>query len=610
MSVAKSLSIWLINDGSGERHPSYPAVAYAPYHQDLTSKESLHFVQQQLQKCILEHPSCQTASDGEAYMPTRVLDIGTGDDASLDVSLRAPVKLVETARIVSGRLYVCLSHRWGSPGENIVTEKATYEDRKGGMAFCDLGTVYQDTVHILRRMGIRYVWIDSLCIMQDVAEDWLLESKAMAKIYSHAHFTLSRQCDATKSLTEHNSPYLVTESSVLPAVYARAKIPHIWAWDEDQYFPLLSRGWIYQERLLSRRVVHFSDHEIIWECNELSACQCNRATRYSTQRSSPKMDQTVALGSVDLAEKSDVAALRQRWRETVEEYSSLQLTMPTDRLHALQGCAEQMKAKLQDLYTFGHWAGGEARDLLWKRHWRTKPAKRITGGICIPSWSWGSISTGVEFSDGLEPEIQVTYDEPKHDPCHGQTSSYMLVEGKVLSGWLKLGRNRRRKHKPQTPLQGSDGAKDKQKGLEAYKEDPERRELEENGPEEDLEEVVDRRVEVGTYSQHLANGTSSTVLTWSRNKFYEDYDLQTAAWDSEARYDVELLLCGQDKHDRLLLVLWRYGKSIPGTGLRRQTIDGHTIYQRIGVISEDKTGNDGPDIDWTKAGGPRTVAIE
>jgi hypothetical protein len=115
-------------------------------------------VRDHLEECINDHPSCRTHADDVAYMPTRVLDLGVVDDEKRDISLRAPVKLVESVNIIGDRTYACLSHRWDSSAHTRVTEQATYDKHREGIRFEDLDFAYQDTVHIMRRLCMRYLW--------------------------------------------------------------------------------------------------------------------------------------------------------------------------------------------------------------------------------------------------------------------------------------------------------------------------------------------------------------------------------------------------------------------------------------------------------------------
>jgi hypothetical protein len=219
-------------------------------------------------------------------MRTQVLDVGTHQSSSLEESAEAPIKLVESREISRNRTYVCLSHRWSATERTIVTEQATYERHRSAIAFQDLGVVFQDVVHILRRLGVRYVWIDSLCIIQDLVEDWRTESNTMARVYSHGLFTLARHSGHSKPKSHMRleaRSYLVSEPLASPLVYAQGCIPHIWhKWDIKENFPLQQRGWVYQERFLSQRVAHFTDREIAWNVEK---CRHASATRDSTRTS-------------------------------------------------------------------------------------------------------------------------------------------------------------------------------------------------------------------------------------------------------------------------------------------------------------------------------------
>jgi hypothetical protein len=313
--------------------------------------------------CMNHHHLCQIPLDEHVYMPTRVLDLGVVDDGDLDLHLRAPLRLVESADVIGDRTYACLSHRWESSRHTITTQRATYEKRRNRIPFQDLDLAYQDTVHIMRRLRKQYLWIDSLCILQDDPEDWEAESRSMAQVYNKALFTIARQCDFKTSLRcIPHKEHIVSDPHISPPVYARAMVQHIW----HVPFPLDTRGWIYQERLLSPRVIHFSHAEISWECYEDSNCQCGAtpsALARGTHLSTPKMHHAKALGLKDDTSKTNVSVMGRRWREIVSEYSGLDFTQSSDRLHAIQGCAEQMREYLKDTYHFGLW-----RAELVKRH--------------------------------------------------------------------------------------------------------------------------------------------------------------------------------------------------------------------------------------------------
>jgi hypothetical protein len=338
------------------QHPIFTAVKHNICRKDLASEGSLSFVRDKLKECIDHHSSCQIPADNMAYMPKRVLDLGVVGNENREVHSRSPVRLIESIDLIGDRTYACLSHRWDSSGRTIITEQATYEKHRTNLRFEDLDLAYQETVYIMRELDIRYLWIDSLCIIQDSTEDWEAESKTMSKVYNRSIFTIARQCDSDTSLRCLPDPsHRVSHPFISPPIYARPIIRHMW--EEVGDFPLSERGWVYQERLLSPRTIHFSDQEISWECYELSTCQCGIKVKYGDyyNDSIPKIHHAKALCLKSRTLKPDAAALRQRWRQIVEEYTRLNLTKESGRFHAVQGCAEQIREHLKEADHFGLW---------------------------------------------------------------------------------------------------------------------------------------------------------------------------------------------------------------------------------------------------------------
>jgi len=175
-------------------------------------------------------------------MPTRVVDLGTATDESRPLAHTAPIRLVESIPISVGRRYACLSHRWGPAQHMNITTEATYASNCSGIAFADLGLAYKDAVLIARRLGIRYLWIDSLCVLQDSRADWDAESKLMARVYSGGVLTIALNGEARSSVTRIESPsHRLYSASSSPPVYAQVQLPHLWSGEEKSR--LLSRGW-------------------------------------------------------------------------------------------------------------------------------------------------------------------------------------------------------------------------------------------------------------------------------------------------------------------------------------------------------------------------------
>ncbi|EER38572.1 conserved hypothetical protein [Histoplasma capsulatum H143] len=140
-----------------------------------------------ISSCIVTHctPECFCDSPDNPPLPTRVVDVGLDDDS---------VKLIEPKGAVRAK-YICLSHCWGL-AQIITTTKSTLADRKRAIPWRSLSKTFRDAISLTRALGIKYIWIDSLCIIQDDARDWDVESSNMAAIYTNGHLTIAATMSA------------------------------------------------------------------------------------------------------------------------------------------------------------------------------------------------------------------------------------------------------------------------------------------------------------------------------------------------------------------------------------------------------------------------------
>jgi hypothetical protein len=175
-------------------------------------------------------------------------------------------------------------------------------------------------------------------------------------------------------------------------IHARPMINHM---DQAQ-FPLLKRGWVFQERLLAPRVLHFGPQELWWECLEHVDCECSgicSGAFYSTgqEKFLSKMTHQKALADSALPQVS------RRWHEIVEEFSQLGFTKARDKFPALSGIAEQINQFHNGTYLAGLWRDTLITDLLW---YRLDPSTASsTEKWRAPSWSWASMDGPVKFFD-------------------------------------------------------------------------------------------------------------------------------------------------------------------------------------------------------------------
>lgn len=219
-----------------------------------------------LDQCIHSHQRCQQPGEenlGDVLrrVPARVLDLGP----SKSTSVNSP-QLTED---FCGP-YVALSHCWGNT-RHIVTEKNNIECHKNGIPLQHLPKTLQDAIIFTKGIGLRYLWIDSLCIIQDDINDWKNEAAKMADVYRNAYCTIA----AAGSKDDQEGIFIKrSEQDVCVLRYNAANTYIAATYAEDDVAamlelhksPLSNRAWTLQERLLSQRTIHFTTSRVIWEC--------------------------------------------------------------------------------------------------------------------------------------------------------------------------------------------------------------------------------------------------------------------------------------------------------------------------------------------------------
>jgi hypothetical protein len=174
--------------------------------------------------------------------------------------------------------YIALSHQWGPPGQNrkFCAYKTNIQDFKQNIDINRLPKTFQDAVHITRSLGVQYLWIDSLCIIQDDLNDWKQESKLMEQVFSSAYCTIAASCARgsddgfLKPRPERRGITLLNPQSHAPFYLYECIDDFRIHVDQGE---LNMRGWVLQERTLSRRTIYFSKWQTYWECGEGVRCE-------------------------------------------------------------------------------------------------------------------------------------------------------------------------------------------------------------------------------------------------------------------------------------------------------------------------------------------------
>jgi Heterokaryon incompatibility protein (HET) len=142
---------------------------------------AIEWLQQQLENCVTSHQGCKNTLEISKIRPTRLIDVGADQAGS-------QICLIQTDGISSP--YIALSHRWGTTW-HLTTTKSNISEMQQGIRLQDLPRTFSDAVSITRKFGIRYLWIDSLCIVQDDPKDWEIEASRMAGVYSGSYITIA-----------------------------------------------------------------------------------------------------------------------------------------------------------------------------------------------------------------------------------------------------------------------------------------------------------------------------------------------------------------------------------------------------------------------------------
>jgi hypothetical protein len=298
-------------------------------------EHNLARIQTWISACEQGHPECNAPA---TFTPLRLLDLETED--------KMIVKLVELQPATNVR-YACLSHCWGKTRSKHLTTTKTLATNTNGIPVRELSKTFRDAVSITRALELRYLWIDSLCIVQDSKSDWAAHVNAMAAIYENSFITL-----AAGAHDSDDGGFFTVTKDVFPEphslklelgghvynIQVRAEIdhPHVDR-QSTATLPLMKRGWCFQEQLLSRRYLCFGT-ELLWECLQEVACSCSIASGPFNPRKPhevPKFKDCPPIKILSSASED----YRTIWRDLVSAYSCRQLTYPSDKLPALAGLA-------------------------------------------------------------------------------------------------------------------------------------------------------------------------------------------------------------------------------------------------------------------------------
>ncbi|KFZ11425.1 hypothetical protein V502_07545 [Pseudogymnoascus sp. VKM F-4520 (FW-2644)] len=343
-------------------------------------------------------------------LPDRVLDVGDSEGSE-------DLQLLETDGTQG--VYLTLSHSWGDPAGVLKTTTQNLPQMVERIEFSAMPNTFQNAVTITRKLGYRYLWIDSLCILQDSREDWEISSAKMGDIYKDSALTIAA---AVSTGSSGNLIHIYKEA---PVTILRDALKINASGDshrslsirrkdkfEDQLLDgivkshLATRGWALQERYLSERILYYGKRQLYWECRGLlCAADDDEPDKYNENefwrwhhgpqdiRNSTPSSTTAEITPPKYRE------LCSTWYSILEQYSKRNLTVASDKFPALSGIAAQFAHLTGDKYVAGLWE----RDLKIGLLWRCEDPgnSRRPREYRAPTWSWAALDADVSlgFSD-------------------------------------------------------------------------------------------------------------------------------------------------------------------------------------------------------------------
>ncbi|KAL6707267.1 hypothetical protein ACN47E_004255 [Coniothyrium glycines] len=363
---------------------------------DVRSPACSWFIQDSVRQCCTQHAACNIPPHG--FTPTRLLYVGGGEQN---------LRLCETHSWTQPVAWVALSHCWGGKKPLSLIQE-TYHAFQEHIDIAQLPNTFKDAITVTMMLGLPYLWIDSLCIIQGDKDDWAKEASRMASVYSYAftvvttgssespdvpilgpreedwlpkrlHFPLSQGVSV---------PIMVRKRHMLaaPLEQGLSEPPYSPSWAElKQLGPLYNRGWCFQEAHLATRNLQFTPGAIVFECK----------THRRSEDQLPPYPSTLRIKQPDPTEE---------WRMIVKAFTSRQLSFGSDKLPAIAGAATIMPQARSCQYLAGLWSESLHIDLLWHvrpysvlaGHQRTALSYPDDDGG-PPTWSWASMKWQVDW---------------------------------------------------------------------------------------------------------------------------------------------------------------------------------------------------------------------
>lgn len=316
--------------------------------------------------------------------------------------------------LVSGKKksghYATLSHCWGDPNRRpLSTTDQTLACRQQGIKDEELSRTFQHAVQVCREVGIEYLWIDSLCIIQEQEsqEDWAKEAPRMGLVYGNSRLNISAAAaaDSTQGCFKERlgqfswpCPVVLSGQECYLSRYPTKEEHHGNPGDLNWENSVAQRAWVLQEQALSRRSIMFSKTRLIWRCRTLSTNEKHPLGiphAPSISADNQRLLHCIINGITSLTSKNPKVDIYTCWYRMLEDFTFRSLTYDEDRLPAIAGIANKFGEVADDNYHAGLWRRDMLLGILW--HATSGSPANTTKSARAPSWSWASVNCGVNY---------------------------------------------------------------------------------------------------------------------------------------------------------------------------------------------------------------------
>lgn len=406
------------------------------------------------------HEGCRRAHSTKV-LPTRLLDVGLPEDDSVKLMITE-----DNAELISYP-YLILSYCWGQGNHAARTTSANLQDRLRGFSVADLPKTIQDAITLTRVMGYRYLWVDAICIIQGSRGhdqgDFAEEAIKMRDYYANADCCISASFANNSSqgfLQERLIGRFPLQRNFLSGSASHPPGPQSWVFEVQNHrrrqreliinSPLMSRGWYFQELLLSSRILHWTRHGLFMQCPSgyvLEGSSEKWATLFPGDPNIPsKLHTSLHYDPWKVLEVPDEELLTiYGWPILVSRFSEMKLTFPQDRLYAINGIAQLISERLNVKYFNGVFESYLAQGLAWY----VNQFERMPRQAIFPTWCWAS-NAQVHF-ESVPEELSLLHPSASQPfPSHyeqlaaKEEKSKLVVTAPLINATLTIGKTPQR----------------------------------------------------------------------------------------------------------------------------------------------------------------------